>query len=418
VVPRIRVLQVTGRAAAEHALLQPGHVLHTSGRGAATPSSSTAEPSPDPAFLEPVTLRFDGLTRFYAERLGHHLRDLGIDPLPGSVPSADGLAPPLFTTSTRARLDRAARRLQAEIDPALAAVGGELLRALEAREQPLAAMTLGRSTWDFSRPVVAGIINVTPDSFSDGGRFMAHDAAIGHGVGMVAAGAELLDIGGESTRAGANPVAAADEQERILPVVRALCSKVTVPLSIDTYHAATARAAVAAGCSIINDVSGLQLDPAMAETVAATRAVVILGHLRGTPQAMMERVRFADVVGEVIDELGARVEQALRAGVARNRIIVDPGLGFGKLPAHSMELVMRAGEIREALGCPVMLGPSRKSFVGAATGAPVEDRLAGTLAAVTASVLAGANLLRVHDVAPALQAVRMACALLGARRGA
>ena len=274
-----------------------------------------------------------------------------------------------------------------------------------------------RGRWDWSRTYVAGIINVTPDSFSDGGRFMAHDAAIAHGVQLVNQGADLLDIGGESTRAGANPVAAAEEQGRILPVVRALAGKVSVPLSIDTYPAATAKAAVAAGCSIVNDVSGLTLDPAMGEVVAGSKVAVILGHLRGTPRTMMDRVQFQDVVQEVIDELGQSLERALRAGIARDRIVVDPGLGFGKHPEHSMELVMRVSEIRLQLGCPVMVGPSRKSFIGAVTGAPVEHRLAGTLAAVTAALLAGANAVRVHDVAPTVQVARMTDALRARARG-
>jgi dihydropteroate synthase len=270
------------------------------------------------------------------------------------------------------------------------------------------------ATLDWSRAYLMGVVNVTPDSFSDGGRFTEAAAAIAHGQALAAAGADLVDVGGESTRPGARPVGAAEERERVLPVVRALARRVTV--SIDTCKADVADAALEAGAELVNDVSGGLLDPELLAVAARRGAVVVLGHLRGTPADMAARADYADVVAEVRSELGERVAAAERAGLARARIWIDPGLGFAKRPEHNLALLRRLGEL--ALGCPIVVGASRKSFLGQLTGAAVDQRELATAAADAAAVLAGANVLRVHEVAGQRDAVRVADAILRAGEAA
>jgi dihydropteroate synthase len=275
-------------------------------------------------------------------------------------------------------------------------------------------VTVGPASWDWSRTYVCGVVNVTPDSFSDGGRYLERDAAIAHGLRLVEQGADALDVGGESTRPGSTPVDAAEELRRVIPVIEGLARQVRVPISVDTYKAAVAEAAVGAGASLINDVSGLGLDAQLAATAARCGAVLVLGHLRGRPAVMQQRIAFEDVVAEVIAELRQAVHRAVDAGVAPGRIWVDPGIGFGKRAAHSAALVRASGRIGEALGCPVMVGVSRKSFIGEITGLPVEQRLIGTCGAAAAAVLAGADVLRLHDVGELRPALAVADAI---RRG-
>ena len=263
-------------------------------------------------------------------------------------------------------------------------------------------------TLDWSRTYVMGVVNATPDSFSDGGELGDAEAAIARGLELARAGADVIDIGGESTRPGAEPVDAARELERVLPIVRGLGEHVTV--SIDTYKAAVAEAALDAGAEIVNDVSGGALDPAILDVAARRRAPIVLGHLRGTPADMAARARYDDVVREVRDELAERVARAERAGVARARILVDPGLGFAKTAEHSWTLLARLGALA-ALGCPIVVGASRKSFVGHVTGRAAGAREFGTAAANAAAVLAGANVVRVHDVAAQRDAVLVADAI-------
>ncbi|MHC5019646.1 MAG: dihydropteroate synthase [Planctomycetota bacterium] len=267
------------------------------------------------------------------------------------------------------------------------------------------------------RPWVMGICNVTPDSFSDGGRYTDPAAAAAHAAAMVRDGADCIDIGGESTRPGAPAVTAAEEQARVLPVIAAVRDAVGpgVCLSIDTSKAAVAEAAIDAGASMINDVTA-GADPAMAELVAATGAAWVLMHMQGTPRTMQHAPAYDDVVGDVALALEQRLAAAAEAGVAFEQLVLDPGIGFGKTPAHNCELHARLGELR-SLGRPLLSGPSRKSFLGALLAgpdeapAPPEARLEGTLAAVTAAVLQGALIVRVHDVAATVRAVRVAAAL-------
>jgi dihydropteroate synthase len=273
-----------------------------------------------------------------------------------------------------------------------------------------------------NRPLIMGIINVTPDSFSDGGKFFSPMAAAAHGRMLIAKGADLLDIGGESTRPqGATLVGEEEELQRVLPVLDALhVSHPNVPLSVDTVKSAVARAALAHGADVINDVSGFRLDPAMADVCAERKAGVILMHSRGGVATMgtyADAVYGDDVVGEVIAELGARVEWARAAGVEREHIAIDPGVGFAKRTEHSL-LVMRELPRFAELGLPVAIGVSRKRFIGEMSGAKeLEDRVDGTNAANVLALAAGARIFRVHDVDHARRALDMAWSILGAGEG-
>jgi len=260
-----------------------------------------------------------------------------------------------------------------------------------------------------ARTFVMGIINVTPDSFSDGGVLIDSARAIEAGVQMVADGADVLDIGGESTRPGALPLAEAEERRRVLPVVEGLAARVSVPLSIDTYKAAVADAALERGACIVNDISGLRYEPDLAQVAARRGAALVLMHTRGRSRDMYEQANYHDVVDEVRDELRESVAFALAAGVDSERLIVDPGLGFAKQPAHSYELLARLDELGE-LGRPLLVGPSRKGFLTRPSRgeSASEVRDWATAAAVTVGVLRGAHIVRVHAVAEMLPVVRVA----------
>ena len=265
-----------------------------------------------------------------------------------------------------------------------------------------------------TRVRVLGIVNVTPDSFWDGGRHASVEDAIAHGLLLAEQGADWLDVGGESTRPGSAPVSEEEERARVLPVIEGLAKRCEVPLSIDTRRASVAEAALARGAGIVNAVAGLR-DPALASVCAAHGATLILNHMRGEPATMQRAPVYGDVVREVLDELLAEAACAERAGVARGRIWLDPGLGFGKHSLdHNLPLLARLEEL-VATGYPVLVGASRKSFLGRLTGAPVEARLPGSLAAATAAVLAGARGVRAHDVAETRQAVDVAAAIRAAR---
>jgi dihydropteroate synthase len=278
--------------------------------------------------------------------------------------------------------------------------------------QVVGTLTFRRATFDSSRTIVMGVVNVTPDSFSDGGAYGDTAQAIAHGGALVAEGADIVDVGGESTRPGAQAVPVKEEAARVLPVVRALAGAVTV--SVDTYKAEIAAAALDAGAEIVNDVSGGRLDPELLAVVARHRAWIILGHLRGTPAEMSAHARYTDVVTEVKRELAERIDAAIAAGVPGARILVDPGLGFAKSGAHNLELLARLGEL-VALGCPLVVGASRKSFLGTLTGRAVDDREVATAAANTAAILGGARVVRVHDVGTQKDAIAVADAIVRAR---
>jgi len=254
-----------------------------------------------------------------------------------------------------------------------------------------------------------GILNVTPDSFAEAQPLTAAGVAIAAAMKLAADGADVIDIGGESTRPGADPVSAGEEIARILPVIEALRDRLRIPISIDTYKSSVADAALAAGAAIVNDVSGLLYDSELAGVVVARRAALVLMHTRGRPQAMYQEAEYRDVVGEVAAELQDRVNRATAAGVPVDRILIDPGLGFAKRPGHSYGVLARLPEIAAVLNRPLLVGPSRKSFMrDAAGGRAASERDWTTAAAVTAAVLNGAHIVRVHAVAEMVQVVRAA----------
>ena len=261
-----------------------------------------------------------------------------------------------------------------------------------------------------------GVVNVTPDSFSDGGETPDAEAAIARGRAMIAAGADIIDVGGESTRPGAASLDPAEEQSRIVPVIRALAADGAV-VSADTRHAAVMAAAVAAGARIVNDVSALTAEPGSLAQAAKSGAHVILMHMKGDPRTMQDDPRYDDVVAEVAAYLAERIEACVRAGIPRAKIAIDPGIGFGKTVAHNVALIANLGRLKE-LGCPVVLGVSRKSFNGKLSrNEPPQERLAGSLAAALAGIARGADIVRVHDVAETRQALAVWRAVLEGGRG-
>jgi dihydropteroate synthase len=256
-----------------------------------------------------------------------------------------------------------------------------------------------------------GVVNVTPDSFSDGGRFLDPDAAVAHGLALAADGADLLDVGGESSAPGATYIDARTELDRVLPVVERLAAATDVPISIDTRKAEVARAALAAGAVVVNDVSAGRDDPELMVAAAEAGAGLVLMHMRGTPATMQDDPRYDDVVAEVAAFLAERCAAARAAGVAEDALVVDPGIGFGKRDPHNYALLDDLGRFTE-WGHPVLVGVSRKGFIGRAVGLPPAERLEGTIAAVVWAVERGARIARVHDVAPVRRAVRMTEALM------
>ncbi len=268
------------------------------------------------------------------------------------------------------------------------------------------------------RPAVMGIVNVTPDSFSDGGLFLDPGRAVEHGLALAAAGAAILDVGGESTRPGSHPVPAEEQRRRIVPVIRRLAAEAGVPVSVDTSDASVATAALEAGATVVNDVTAGR-DREMLALVAGAGAGYVFMHMQGTPATMQVDPRYDDVVAEVGAFLAERRAAANEAGIPDDDLVADPGLGFGKTAAHSLTLLARLGDVAAAAGVPVLVGPSRKAFLGVAGGLagpmlPVDERREATLAAVVWALDHGASMVRVHDVAPAVEAVRLLGAVAAA----
>ncbi len=262
------------------------------------------------------------------------------------------------------------------------------------------------------RTLVMGVLNLTPDSFYDGGRYTTPERALARAEQMIAEGADILDIGGESTRPGAEPVPLDEEIRRTLPVIEALARRFEVALSIDTTKSEVARRALQAGAHIVNDISGMQFDPRMPEVVADAGALAILMHIKGTPQTMQQNPTYDDVVREVRDTLAQHAERAQRAGIPKEHLWLDPGIGFGKTLEHNLQLLRHLPDLK-ALGYPVLVGTSRKSFIGHILGGlPPEERLEGTLATLALAIAWGADAVRVHDVKEAVRAVRVADALV------
>ena len=304
----------------------------------------------------------------------------------------------------------AAQQLAAEWQgaPGLAAVGGEIARALAARSGAL-QLADGRRLAYRPRPLIMGILNLTPDSFYAASRASGKDA-VAWGVQMAEEGADLIDVGGESTRPGADPVSEQEERQRVVPAIRELVRAGAPPISIDSRKPGVARAALDEGAVMLNDVGGL-FEPEMASLAAERGVPTVVMHMRGTPATMQQRPHYDDVVGEVLGELKARINAAVAAGVAVEQLLVDPGIGFGKRAADNLALLSSAG-VFGMLG-PVMIGASRKSFLGTLLDVETDDRLVGTLAAHAAAQLRGADVLRVHDVAAAVQAATVVAAVRG-----
>ena len=264
---------------------------------------------------------------------------------------------------------------------------------------------------DLTRPCIMGVLNVTPDSFSDGGQYLSVDTAVQRGLTMQKEGAGLLDIGGESTRPGSVPVSVTEELERVVPVIEGLRRKTDLPLSIDTNKAAVARTALAAGANFINDISGLYFDPEMAMVAAETGAGLFLMHTSGRPEVMQQHTEYRNLLAEVIARLQKSIDLALMAGVDRSRLAVDPGIGFGKSVLGNLDLLQHLNELHQ-LDCPVLLGTSRKSFLGKILNqADPQERLFGTLATIAVGVSQGVQIFRVHDVRPAREAALVAWAI-------
>jgi dihydropteroate synthase len=273
---------------------------------------------------------------------------------------------------------------------------------LKAREHEL---PVGRRTH------VMGILNITPDSFSDGGNYLRPTAALDRALVMVEEGADIIDVGGQSSRPGAAPVSEQEELDRAIPVIERVHEEWPGPISIDTYRDAVAQAAIAAGASIVNDITALTADPLLAQTVAETGAACVLMHMRGTPADMQRNPVYGDLIGEITYFLSAAIDRAKAAGVGTDHIVVDPGIGFGKTTEHNLAILRRLPELA-VLGRPILVGPSRKSFIGNVLDVPVEDRVEGTVATAAYAVAQGASLVRVHDVRPVARAVRMIDACL------
>jgi dihydropteroate synthase len=298
-----------------------------------------------------------------------------------------------------------------------AKAGGEVGARMEAARMGFAAPAQrvlrcrGRETALGERTLVMGIVNVTPDSFSGDGLGSDTEAAIARGVQMAADGADMLDIGGESTRPGSEPVSEEDELRRVLPVIERLTRQVQVPISIDTYKSGVARAALDAGAAMVNDISGLHSDPELARVAAEAGAAVVIMHIQGTPRDMQKDPKYADVIGEISEYLAEGIARAEAAGLTREQIVVDPGIGFGKTLEHNLEILRRLREFRN-LGCPVLVGTSRKSMIGKILDLPADQRVEGTAATVALAIAAGADIVRVHDVKEMVRVVRVADAIV------
>jgi dihydropteroate synthase len=300
----------------------------------------------------------------------------------------------------------------APADPALIPLAAAIRHALVMADWQPGVLRLGEYRLDLSRRVaVMGILNVTPDSFFDGGRYDALDAAVEHGLRLVAEGADLLDVGGDSANGSAAPIDAAEEIRRVAPVIRALARQVRVPVAVDTHRAATAAAALDAGAAMVNDITGLG-DPEMAATIARGTAGLCVMHIKGRPKEFPPDFDYRSLVGDIARFLEERTDRALSAGVARERLVVDPGIEFGKLLHQDLELLRRLPEFH-VLGYPLLVAVSRKHFIGNVLGLPPEERLEGTAAAIAFSIVRGSRIVRVHDVKAMVRVTRMTEALLG-----
>ncbi len=265
-----------------------------------------------------------------------------------------------------------------------------------------------------SRTLIMGILNVTPDSFSDGGLFAEVEKAVEHAKNMVAEGADIIDVGGESSRPGADTVSVEVEKARVLPVIERLAGTVEVPISIDTYKSSVARDALNMGACMVNDITALRGDPDMASVVAEAGVPVVLMHMKGTPRDMQLDPHYDSLISEITSFLSTRIQAAMDAGISQNQIIIDPGIGFGKTVAHNLEIIRRLSEFKP-LGKPILIGTSRKSFIGKVLGLSTDDRLEGTAASIAVAIANGADIVRIHDVKEVARVVSMTDAIVRGR---
>lgn len=264
-----------------------------------------------------------------------------------------------------------------------------------------------------ARTHIMGVLNVTPDSFSDGGKFLRFEDAVDQGMRMAEEGADIIDVGGESTRPGSAPLPLEEELSRVIPVISSLSKKTDVPVSIDTYKAEVARRALDAGAQMINDISALRFDPKMGKVAAESKVPLVLMHIKGTPKDMQRDPSYENVIGEITGYLKESIDMAQDAGIAKEKIIIDPGIGFGKRVQDNLNILKNLQEF-SILGCPIMIGCSRKSFIGRILDLPTEERLEGSLGALAVAVINGANMVRVHDVKESKRTVALVDAILGA----
>jgi len=356
-----------------------------------------------------LTITLHGLTSGHTALLHEILRSSNIGAGFNTAPS--------FTSSTALagtpdQLKRLVRLLASHHD-AFAVLSGKINSMLDNYLRSDYKITCKGKILDLgSRTHIMGVLNVTPDSFSDGGRYIDAENALSHARNMADAGADIIDIGGESTRPGAEPLSEEEELARIIPLFKRLSAELSIPLSVDTYKSRVAQKALEAGAKIVNDISGLRFSPDMAKVVADTGAAVVIMHIKGTPRDMQQNPVYEDVVGEVMSYLGESLELAEKAGVARENTLIDPGIGFGKTFEHNLTLLNRLDELR-GLGRPIVLGTSRKKFIGAVLKLPVpEQRVDGTAATVALGIERGACVVRVHDVARMAHVARMTDAIL------
>jgi dihydropteroate synthase len=355
--------------------------------------------------VEPLIVLIEEITEAEREALVHWGARAGTDVLTGD--SGSGTLGWALVAGSASRIAPLARPDRAPAE--LAGLVQPLGRLLAAHADPPRTWTIRNGEINLEHPVIIGILNVTPDSFSDGGQFSSIEAAVEHGARLAAQGAHLLDVGGESTRPGAAPVPVDEEIARVVPVVDKLAKRHIGPISVDTRKAAVARAALDAGAAVINDVSGLGFDPELAGLVVESKAGVILMHMRGSPAIMDSLAQYQDVAVDVAAELAAVAERAERAGIAHECIVLDPGFGFAKTAEHNFRLLDELATI-VGVGYPVAVGLSRKRFLGAATGRPVEDRDRATAVACALAWERGARLFRVHDVGLTREALTLASA--------
>ncbi|MBN2333032.1 MAG: dihydropteroate synthase [Deltaproteobacteria bacterium] len=324
---------------------------------------------------------------------------------------------PVLLSATRKQFRRFLQKMRAQ-PFSLPKLADQIQAAISCYERPAPYLFTCRGiTVDLQQqPLIMGILNVTPDSFSDGSRYQAKEQALEHARQMIADGAAIIDIGGESTRPGAAKVTLEQELERVIPVIEALrAERDDIPLSIDTYKSDVAREALASGADMVNDISAGRYDSGMAGVVAATEAYLCLMHIQGTPDNMQEHPEYREVIEEIISSLEESVDLAVQNGVAREKLFIDPGIGFGKTLAHNLTILKHLREFR-VLGLPILIGTSRKSFIGRLTGKDVDDRLAGTIASIAHAVWSGGNIIRVHDVGAARDAIQIINAIRQADR--